>query len=269
MFVPSAYGGGAWLKCWGPHDTEDLIAGLADSCDTYFYHLAGGEPHDKWPGLGPSRLADYARAFGLGAKTGVDLPDEVTGLVPDPDWKQKQFEEPWYRGDTYIMGIGQGFLQVTPLQMVVAMSSIANGGTLYRPQVVMEVRDEEGNLVRGFQPQVTRELPIEQQHLLAVREGLRANMSYGKTPNGVEYWGTAWDSEVPGVEMAGKTGTAESILNEKGEYLSHGWFTAFAPYKNPQIAVIVFVQNGKGPQHAAHRVADIMRYYFQVPEEKQ
>lgn len=268
MFVPSAYGGGAWLKCWGAHDTEDLVAGLADSCDTYFYHLAGGEPHDKWPGLGPSRLADYARAFGLGAKTGIDLPDEVTGLVPDPAWKEATFKEPWYRGDTYIMGIGQGFLQVTPLQMVVAMSSIANGGTLYRPQVVMEIRDEEGNLVRGFQPQVIRELPIERQHLLAVREGLRANMGYGKTANGVDYWGTAWDSEVPGVEMAGKTGTAESVLNEKGEYESHGWFAAFAPYKNPQIAVLVFVQNGKGPQHAAKRVAEIMRYYFKVPEEK-
>mgnify|MGYP005846164835 CR=1 FL=1 len=268
MFLPSAYGGGAYLKCWGAHGTEDLVAGLADSCDTYFYHLAGGEPHGRWPGLGPDRLADYARAFGLGQRTGIDLPGEVGGLVPDPKWKLENVKEQWYRGDTYIMGIGQSFLQVTPLQMLQAMAAIANGGTLYRPQVVMEIRDSDGRVVRPFTPKVIRELPVDKQHLAWVREGLRANMGYGTSPFGAEYWGTAWDSEVKGIEMAGKTGTAESVLNEKGEYLSHGWFTAFAPYKNPKIAVLVFVQNGKGPQHAAHLVADIMRYYFKVPEEK-
>jgi len=137
----------------------------------------------------------------------------------------------------------------------------------------MEVRDEEGNVVRGFQPQVIRELPIDKGYLAEIREGLRANMMYslrdGPTKYGTEYWGTAWDSEVPGIEMAGKTGTAESVLNEKGEYDTHGWFAGFAPYKNPEVAVLVFVQNGKGPQHAAHRVADIMRYYFKVPEKKE
>ncbi|MHB1131996.1 MAG: penicillin-binding protein 2 [Chloroflexota bacterium] len=268
MFIPSSYGGGAWLKCWGGHDTEDLIAGMADSCDTYFYQLAGGEPHDRWPGLGPDRLSDYARAFGLGQLTGIDLEGEVAGLVPDPKWKLENLNEQWYRGDTYIMGIGQGFLQVTPLQMAQALTPFANGGTIFRPQLVKEIRDDEGRVVRAFQPQVLREVPVEKQHLLDVREGLRANLTYGKTKNGAEYWGTAWDSEIKGLEMAGKTGTAESILNEKGEYLSHGWFTAFAPYKNPEISVLVFVQNGKGPQHAAHLVSDIMRYYFKVPEEK-
>ena len=268
IFLPSSYGGGAYLKCWGSHGTEDLVAGLADSCNTYFYHLAGGEPHDRWPGLGPDRLADYARAFGMGQTTGIDLPGEVGGLVPDPQWKLANIKEQWYRGDTYIMGIGQSFLQVTPLQMLMAMSAIASGGTLFKPQVVMEIRDSDGKVVRPFTPKVIRELPVDKQHLAAVREGLRANLLYGTTQYGAEYWGTAWDSEVKGIEMAGKTGTAESVLNEKGEYLTHGWFTAFAPYKNPKIVALVFVQNGKGPQHAAHLVADIMRYYFKVPEEK-
>lgn len=268
MYVPSTWGGGAWLKCWAAHGDQDLVAGLANSCDVYFYHLAGGEPRDKWPGLGPTRLAEYARAFGFGAPAGIDLPDEVGGLVPDPDWKQATMDEPWYRGDTYIMGIGQSFLLVTPLQMLVAMSAIANGGTIYRPQVVMEVRDTQGKVVRPFQPQVVRDLPVAAAHLAAMQEGLRANMTYGKTANGANYWGTAWDSDVKGANMAGKTGTAESVLNEKGEYETHGWFVAFAPEENPQVAVLVFVQNGKGPQHAAKRVAEIMRYIFNLPEEK-
>ncbi|MHB1131600.1 MAG: penicillin-binding protein 2 [Chloroflexota bacterium] len=268
ILVPSTWGGGAWLKCWASHGKQDLVAGLANSCDVYFYHLAGGEPQGKWPGLGPERLADYARAFGLGAPTGIDLPTEVGGLVPDPAWKEANVKEPWYRGDTYIMGIGQSFLQVSPLQMLVAMAAIANGGTLYRPQVVREIRDEQGNVVRPFRPQVTRDLPIAAEHLAAMREGLRANMTYGKTANGATYWGTAWDSEVKGAHMAGKTGTAESILKEKGEYQSHGWFVAFAPEENPKVVVLVFVQNGKGPQHAAKRVAEIMRYIFKLPEEE-
>ncbi len=268
MFLPGAYGGGAYLKCWAAHGNQDLVAGLANSCDTYFYHLAGGEPHDRWPGLGPERLADYCRAFGLGSPSGIDLPGEVGGLVPDPRWKLENIKEQWYRGDTYIMGIGQSFLQVTPLQMLQALSAIANDGTLYRPQLVMEIRDGDGKVVRPFRPEVIRELPVEKQHLAAVREGLRANMLYGKTRYGADYWGTAWDSEVKGVEIAGKTGTAESVLNEKGQYDTHGWFVGYAPYKKPEIAVLVFVQNGKGPQHAAHLVADIMRYYFKIPAEK-
>ncbi len=189
----------------------------------------------------------------------------MTGLVPDPNWKQANFNEPWYSGDTYIMGIGQGFLQVTPLQMLQVAASIANGGTLYKPQLVMEVRDEEGNVVKPFEPQVIRELPIDKGYLAEVREGLRADMTYGTTKYGTEYWGGAWDSEVKGVNMAGKTGTAESVINDKGVYDTHGWFAAFAPYQNPKVAVLVFVQNGKGSQNAAPRVADIMRYIFNVP----
>ncbi|MHB1005753.1 MAG: penicillin-binding protein 2 [Chloroflexota bacterium] len=268
IFIPSQWGDGAWLKCWATHGPQDMLAGTANSCNTYFYHLAGGEPHDKWPGLGPDHLAEYARTFGLGAPTGIDLPGEVGGLVPDPKWKQEKIGEPWYRGDTYIMGIGQSFLRVTPLQMLLAATAIANGGTLYKPQVVLEIRDSEGNSVRGFQPNLIRELPIDKEHLAVVREGMRQNMLYGTTTNGAKYWGTAWDSEVPGVEMATKTGTAESVLNEKGVYDTHGWCVGFAPYKNPKVAVLVFVHNGKGPQHAAPRLAEIMRYYFNVPADK-
>lgn len=268
MFIPSPYGGGSWLPCWGWHGQEDMIAALADSCDVYFYQLAGGEPRDKWPGLGPARLADYSRAFGLGAPTGIDLPGEVAGLVPDEQWKETVFGEPWWRGDTYIMGIGQGFLQVTPLQMLLATTAVANGGTLYRPQIVMEIRDQEGNLVRGFRPDVIREVPVDAEHLEVVRAGLVAGMEIGTSPYGADYTGTSWDSNVKGIKMAGKTGTAESIINEKGEYDNHGWFAGFAPYDDPEIAVLVFVEHGKGPQDAAKRVADIMRYYFQVPEEE-
>ncbi|MCL4459995.1 MAG: penicillin-binding protein 2 [Chloroflexi bacterium] len=260
----------AKFSCWGIHGPQDLISGLADSCDVYFYHLGGGPPNGEWDGLGVKRLGDYAKIFGLGDYTGIDLPGEVAGNIPTEGWKLKFWGEPWYKGDTYNMAIGQGFVTVTPLQMLNAAAAIANGGTLYKPQLVLEVTDADGRVIRSFHPQPIRQLPLREEYINAVKEGMRANMLVGTTPGGTKYAGTAYTANVPEIKMAGKTGTAEyGTPNAKGEMPTHGWFVAYAPLENPEIAVLVFVEHGKGTHDAAELVKKIMRYYFRLPEIKE
>lgn len=259
---------GTKLPCWAPHGTQDLISGLANSCDVYFYYLGGGPPRGEWEGLGVDRINKWARAFGLGQPTGIDLPAEASGNVPDDAWKRKTFKEPWYKGDTYNLSIGQGFVTVTPLQMLNVITVIANGGALYRPQLVLDVEDASGKVVRPFQPDVIRKVPVSPEYLGYVAQGMRAGMLVNThTPEGTSYVGTSYTAEIPEVPMAGKTGTAEyGEPDEKGKMKTHGWFAAFAPYGNPEIAVLVFVQNG-GATDASERVEDIMRYYFRLPQQ--
>src|SRR5690606_25867832 len=123
----------------------DFYRGMAESSDVYFYYLAGGYQapgsRERFEGLGPDRLAHYARTFGLGDRTGIDLASEAKGLIPDPAWKQQTKHEDWYLGDTYNMGIGQGDVQSTPLQIAVMGAAFANGGQILKPHVVREIRD--------------------------------------------------------------------------------------------------------------------------------
>lgn len=267
IYIPNPFGGlGTRMVCWAWHGVQDMISGLANSCDVYFYSLGGGPPSGEWQGLGPSRMAQYAKLFGFGAKTGIDLPGEAVGIIPDEDWKKATLGEPWYRGDTYNMAIGQGFVTVTPIQMINATVALANGGTLFKPQIVAEITDSEGKVVKTFAPEVIRKIPVNPEHLAVVREGLRAGMVIGKTPNGTSYVGTSYDSEVPGLRIAGKTGTAQyGIPDEQGEMPTHGWFTAFAPLEDPEVALLVYIHKGGG-RHAANLASTIFRYYFRVPE---
>jgi penicillin-binding protein 2 len=151
--------------------------------------------------------------------------------------------------------------------MINATVALANGGTLFKPQIVAEITDSEGKVVKSFAPEVIRHLPVNPDYLASVREGLRAGMLIGKTDNGTSYVGTSYDSEVPGLRIAGKTGTAQyGIPDEKGEMPTHGWFTAFAPVESPEIAVLVYIHKGGG-KVAANLASEIFRYYFRVPEE--
>lgn len=266
ILIPNPFDGpGTRMLCWAAHGTQDLIGALANSCDVYFYNLGGGPPNGEWQGLGPARMAQYAKMFGFGARTGIDLPGEAGGNIPDEEWKKLTLGEPWYKGDTYNMAIGQGYVTVTPLQLINATVALANGGTLLKPQVVSEITDSEGKVVEAFPPQVIRELSVSPEYLAAIREGLRAGMLIGKTPNGISYVGTSYDSEVPGLRIAGKTGTAQyGTPDEKGDMPTHGWFTAFAPVEAPELAVLVYVDKGGG-KIAANLTAEIMRSYFHVP----
>jgi len=252
--------------CWyrSGHGRVNFIMGLAESCDVYFYQIAGGYEPAAFEGLGEERLAYYSDLFGLGSPSGIDLPGEVAGLVPTPKWKRLNYAETWVTGDTYNMGIGQGFLLVTPLQMLNATAAVANGGLLYQPHLLKQVLDAEGNLVETRQPQVTRDLldTIQPEHLAQVQLGLEAVVASG----------TAKELNVPGVAVAAKTGTAEfcdsypACLDREGRVrTSHAWFTAYAPARDPEIALVVFVYGGgEGSAVALPIAGEILRYYFGV-----
>ncbi len=256
--------------CWihhgyhGSHGSLGIISALGQSCDIFFYQAAGGY-RDRFTGLGEELLAHYSELLGYGARSGIDLPGEVAGLVPDTKWKRVNYSESWVTGDTYNMAIGQGFVLATPLQVLNATAAIANGGTLYRPQLVHEVVDAGGNVVTAFAPDVIRNLPISAENLQLVRQGMRAAVASAGA--------TAWAINVPGVSIAGKTGTAEFFIDRnkdglpdrdrEGNLPTHAWFTAFGPYENPEIALVVFVFGGGEGSAVAVPVADeILNYYF-------
>lgn len=244
------------FRDWAALGTLDFYGGVAMSSDVYFYYLAGGYYEDDvelFHGLGADRLASYARAFGLGAATGIDLPGESPGLVPDPNWKELTLGEPWVRGDTYNFGIGQGYLATTPLQMARVSAAIANGGDVLVPQVVKEIIDADGRVVRSFEREVQHHLQVSPENLAIFREAMRQAVS----------WGTAHNAAVSGVSVAGKTGTAEfGPTLAGGTHQTHGWFTGFAPLEEPQVAVAVFLEKGNGSINAAPTAAQILDYYF-------
>src|SRR5262249_14671412 len=162
--------------------------------------LAGGEPFGKWDGIGNETLANYARQFGLGAVTGLGLPGEIPGLVPDARWKQRAIPgEPWLKGNTYTYGIGQSYLQTTPIQMPDARVAVLNDGVLLRPHIVKEKRDAGGRAVWSMRPEVMRQVvdsrgaPIDPRWYEIVRRGIYAGMAAnGQTENGAKYTGTSY-----------------------------------------------------------------------------
>jgi len=244
-----------WYKPgFGPLTLRD---GLAWSSDVFFYKISGGESPTFDTGLGEQRLAAYARMFGIGELTGIDLPGEAKGLVPDPTWKRKTIGDIWTIGDTYNMSIGQGYVLATPLQIANMTAAIANGGTLYKPQLVRDVRDTEGRIARALEPQALRQMRVDPHNLALVREGMREAAMRG----------TALGANLADVNVAAKTGTAEFYGPKVDGHLpTHAWFTAFAPYENPQVVVTVFVYGGgEGSKIAAPIAADILRAYFHLP----
>jgi len=243
-----------WIHKHGKgHGPLNVVEAIVHSCDIFFYEVAGG--YKDFQGLGLETLTYYARLFGFGEKTGIDLPGESKGLVPTARWKRLNYAESWVTGDTYNIAIGQGFLLATPLQVLNATAVIANGGTLYRPQLVYKIVDAEGQVVKEFEPQVIRKIPISEKNLALVRRGMREAVTRG----------TAWLANFPDIAIAGKTGTAEfpGPRDARGNLPTHAWFTAFAPYDDPKIAVVVFIEGGgEGSEVAVPVAAEIIRYYF-------
>ncbi len=254
--------------CWnrGGHGSLDVVQALAQSCNLFMHQAVGGTNETR--GLGIEGLEKYMLTFGLGEPTGVDLAGETAGLVPNDRWKRHTFAERWMMGDTYNASIGQGFVLATPLQLLNAYAAIANGGTLYRPQLVLKVTDGEGNVIHSLTPEPIRQLDISPENIELVREGTR------QTINGAR--GTARHLQIPGVVAAGKTGTAQYpavdeegnlILDAHGNLLTHAWFAAYAPYDNPEIVLIVFLEaGGEGSSNAVPVANEILRYYFGVEE---
>lgn len=244
------------FRDWAALGTLDFYGAVAMSSDVYFYYLAGGyseNGREVFRGLGATTLARWARAFGLGEPTGIDLPGEASGIVPDPEWKTQTFGEPWVVGDSYNFGIGQGYVATTPLQMLVATAAVANGGEVLVPHVVREIRDMDGNVVRGPYKTVKNRLAIDQRNINIMHEAMRQAVATG----------TARPAASSRVQVAGKTGTAEfGERRPDGSYQEHGWFTGYAPYDRPEIAVVVFHEQGGGASTAAPVAAKIFDYYF-------
>lgn len=258
---------GQRLPEWNPTGLGRLnfIQAIANSSNIYFFILGGGfeKEYPTGPlrlGLGHERIARYARMFGYGAPTGIDLPNEAAGTIPDDAWKQAKIGSPWLKGDTYNMSIGQGYVQATPLQVANATNAIANGGTLYRPHLLKAIVDANGQVTQVIQPEVIRNVDVDPKNLQVIREAMEAGFSTGELLP---------PFRVPGLRVAAKTGTGEFAgeVNAQGELPTHGWFTSFAPADDPQISVTVFVDRGSGSKDAAPIAMRIIRHYFGIPED--
>jgi penicillin-binding protein 2 len=266
--------------CWQRrgHGALAISDALAQSCDVFFYEVSGGyhENGANQDGLGSERLAAYARAFGLGQPTGIELLGEEDGRVPTAKWLAETTGEFWGTGETYNTGIGQGKTLVTPLQMASATAIIANGGTLFRPHLVERVVAADGTVVA--QPGgVIGQLPVAAEWLAQVRAGLRGAVRHGTAQ-------ASWSQLPTAVAVAGKTGTAEFCdtvrfedgtldcrRDRDGHYLTHAWFVAFAPADAPEIALAVLVDGSgldhiiEGSREAAPVAGDVLRAYFKLP----
>lgn len=239
---------------WATHGWTNLRQAIAQSCNVFFYTIGGGYGDIK--GLGVERIKKYLELFGWGKETGIDLPSEAIGRIPDPQWKESYFEDPqkkiWRIGDTYHLSIGQGDIAVSPLQVAAAFVSIANGGILYQPQVVKEIVSgsaESPKIIQKFEPKILRENFIDANNLKIVREGMREGVIYGSS---------IVLKDLP-VKAASKTGTAETPREE----IYHNWVTVFAPYDNPQIVLTIVIEDVEGVQFAALPVArEVLNWYF-------
>lgn len=207
------------FKDWKAHGYVNMRQAIAASSDEYFYQIGGGYKSQK--GLGILRIEEYARLFGLGSKTGIDLPGETTGIIPNPIWKKKRFNEDWLLGNTYHSSIGQYGFQVTPIELVRAIASIANGGYLVTPHVY-----KEG--VVG-----TSSLNLNQKDLKVIQEGMHMAVN--------SEIGTGKVLQIKGVDIAAKSGTAELGVSKQ---FVNSWITGYFPYDNPKYAFVVIMEKG-------------------------
>ncbi|MGQ9859551.1 MAG: penicillin-binding protein 2 [Thermodesulfobacteriota bacterium] len=240
------------------HGWIRLKEALIQSCDVYFYHLGHL--------LGVDRLAKYARGFGLGAPTGFDPEQEKPGLIPTSAWKRKRFGAPWHAGETVVAAIGQGYDLVTPIQQFVMISAVANGGDVVIPQIVDRVMGPDGKPMLSFEPRFQGRLPLSSNNLKLLKEALRGVVHDPR--------GTGQRARVQGVDVAGKTGTAQVVrLSDRARerkvavpyrHRDHAWFICFSPVENPQIAVVVVVEHGGlGGAEAAPVAQKVIQAFFQ------
>jgi penicillin-binding protein 2 len=202
--------------------------------------------------VGIDKLAEYARMFGMGKKTGIALRGEAPGLVASEEYKKKNFDQDWYLGDTFNSAIGQGFQLVTPLQAAMIVSEVANGGIQYRPFVISRIDNLDGTPYKIFAPEQTGTLAVSKSTLDLIREGMR---------NVTEESGTAASlfAGFP-IQVAGKTGTAENFGGA-----DHGWFVAYAPFDHPRVVIAVLTeQGGYGSLASGPIVRSMLEEYFHV-----
>ncbi|MBI2797902.1 penicillin-binding protein 2 [Candidatus Saccharibacteria bacterium] len=235
----------------------NVVKALTWSSDIFFYVVGGG--YQGFKGVGPEKLVAWYKKFGFGQKTNIDIKSESNGYVPTPATKQQKTGEPWGLGDTYNISIGQGDFLATPMQLVMATAAIANGGTLYEPRVALEVRSPSGQTVRKIEPVPVRQNVVSSQALDLIRQGMEQAVAAGTACCSIK-------NEVP-VQVAGKTGTAETSSQgfdgKNPTTKPDAWFVAYAPAKNPQIAMVVLVENsGEGAEYSVPVTNEILKWYF-------
>jgi penicillin-binding protein 2 len=243
---------------------QNVVSALADACNVFFYQAGAGDPNGRLAGVGVDGLAHFAQMFGLGDPTGIDLVEEVAGTVPSVRWKRQNLNQEWVPMDTYQLAVGQGYLTATPIQMANVAATIANGGTLYRPQLVLQTTDQQGAVVSDYQPDIVRRLSISANALALIRQGMADGTRTGQTADGTSFDGASKAAAVDGWSVAGTTGTVEfGTPDSSGNLPTHGWFVGFAPAENPTIALAVFVERGTGPADAASIARQVFAYYHQ------
>ena len=253
--------GNRTFRCWqkNGHGHISLHRAIVESCDVYFYNVGSL--------LGVDKIAHYAKLFGLGGFTGIDLPNEKNGLIPTKQWKLAKMKEPWQSGETISISIGQGFNLVTPLQLVSAYSAFANGGTVWKPQLVKSIETADGKIHKEFLPEKKGYLSLSKETFDFLGRALWGVIN--------EPTGTGKAARRPGADVCGKTGTAQIIGLPESEKArrekkigilqrDHALFVCFAPLKNPEIAVAVIVENaGHGGSVAAPIARKILDAYFE------
>ena len=254
ILVPSQYDPSVVYRFGGvePHGWVDMKKAIAVSSNIYFYTVGAG--YGDQQGLGPTRIKKYLSLFGWDQKTGIDLPGEFSGFIPDPEWKKAKKGVSWVDGDTYNLSIGQSDLQTTPLQVAAAYCAIANGGTLYKPQIVNKIisgTGKDAKTVQEFLPVVTRNNFIDPKNLEIVREGMRDGVT--------QTYGLSKSLNNLPVSVAAKTGTAEIGYRDRFNV----WSSVFAPYEDPQIVLVVTAESVNGVGAVTLPVAhDVLKWYF-------
>jgi penicillin-binding protein 2 len=249
---------GRFFKCWqaGGHGTVNMRTALEKSCNTYFYTMGNA--------LGVDRIHKWASLLGLGERSGIDLPNELKGLVPSTEWKQREMKEKWYAGETISVSIGQGQVSVTPLSLAVMMMTVGNGGTRYTPHVLKAVNEGDG--MKPVPPPPPQSVvKMKQSTIDAVHDGLWLVV------NGQ---GTGGRGKIAGYNVAGKTGTSQVVSNQGKAAVArtgmdvrdHGWFVFFAPHDKPEIAGVIFAEHAEHGYLGAPIAKFAMETYFAKKE---
>ncbi|MFC1494637.1 penicillin-binding protein 2 [Thermodesulfobacteriota bacterium] len=249
-------------RCWkwkdGGHGKTNLHRAMRESCDVYFYEMGRR--------LGIDTIAQYARMFGLGKKTNIDLTSEVDGLIPDREWKMVKKGEKWHQGETLSCAIGQSYIDVTPVQMASLISTVFNGGMIYQPGVVKSVGNEKNNVFE-FRKNLRGTLDFDENNMKIVKQSLIAVVN--------EPHGTGSRARVEGITVAGKTGSVQVIASQKAENFSpegdipdefkdHAWFVAIAPVEEPRIAVAILIEHGEHGSSAAPVAKKLIEQYLGI-----
>ncbi len=253
VFCPGYFNYGNHIfRCWERkgHGGVNLIKAIAQSCDVYFYTVGSRIDIDF--------LAKVSRSLGLGKVSGLGYSDEKPGLVPDRAWKQKRYKEPWQQGETVVVAIGQGYILTTPLQMARAYTVVANGGYLYQPYVVKEVRSKTGKILYKASSKLEAKVEFRPEHLDWIRSGLKEVVESG----------TGKAARVPGLSVWGKTGTAQVVALQKKtkQYEHHAWFVSYAGNSTPEVVSTVLVEHGGGGGAVAAPIAgELYRAFYKIP----